>query len=201
MNLFFYGVLMGLGAAIPFGPVNLEITRRNLHYGTAAGLAFGLGPCFADVTYLALLGLGALTLLKYPIILRVLGLVGSFVLAWYGIKALRTKPTDAPPESKKRTVLEQILAGYAMTLFSPYNVLFWSSITAQIALISGAEGYGLLKAALGVLAGSVGWIFFLNGLLHFTRHKLPQKMVQPLNWIGGILLLTFALFGIIKALW
>jgi len=201
VNLFFYGMLMGLGAAVPFGPINLEITRRNLHDGTTAGISFGLGPCLADVTYLALFGFGALTLLQYPGILRVLGLVGSLVLAWYGIKALRTKSAGALPESKKKTVLKQILAGYGMTLFNPYTVLFWSSITAQIALISGAEGHGLLKAALGVLAGSIGWVFSLNGLLHFTRHKLPQKIVRSLNWIGGILLLIFALFGIIKALW
>jgi len=201
MNLFFYGILMGLGAAIPFGPINMEITRRNLHYGTGAGIAFGIGPCLADVTYLVLFGLGALTLLQYPEILRALGLAGSLVLAWYGIKALRTKSDKEPAQSQKKTLFRQIFAGYAMTLFSPYNVLFWSSITAQIALISNAEGHALVKAAAGVLAGSIGWIFFLNFLLHYTRHKIPHKIIKSLNLIGGIILLAFAAFGIIKALW
>ncbi len=200
MNLFLYGVLMGLGAAIPFGPINMEITRRNLHYGTRAGIAFGLGPCLADVTYLVLLGFGALTLLQYPQILRILGVAGSLVLVWFGIKALRAKTIEGPAETHKRSFFRQIFAGYAMTLFSPYNVLFWSSITAQIALISSASG-GLIKAAAGVLAGSIGWIFFLNFLLHYTRHKIPQKIVRSLNVIGGIILLAFAVFGIIKALW
>ncbi len=200
MNLFLYGVLMGLGAAIPFGPVNMEITRRNLHYGTRAGIAFGLGPCLADVTYLVLLGFGALTLLKYPSILRTLGVAGSLVLAWYGVKALRAKTAEPAQHERNRSFFRQIFAGYAMTLLSPYNVLFWSSIIAQIALIS-AEGNGLFKAAGGVLAGSIAWIFFLNGLLHYTRHKIPVKIVKSLNFLGGIILLAFAAFGIIKALW
>lgn len=200
MNLFLYGILMGLGAAIPFGPINMEITRRNLHYGTGAGIAFGLGPCLADVTYLVLLGFGALTLLKYPLILKILGVAGSLILAWYGVKALRAKTSESNLHERNRSFFRQIFAGYAMTLFSPYNVIFWSSITAQIALIS-EEGYGLFKAASGVLAGSIAWIFFLNGLLHYTRHKIPGKIVKSLNWIGGILLLAFAAFGIIKALW
>ena len=200
MNLFFYGVLMGLGAAIPFGPVNMEITRRNLHYGTGAGIAFGLGPCLADVTYLVLFGLGALTLLQYPKILQILGLAGSLVLAWYGIKALRAKKEEETPSMQKKAFFRQILAGYGMTLLSPYNVLFWSSLMAQIALLSNSE-HSIVLAALGVLAGAVSWNFFLNGLLHFTRHKLPQKITRSLNFIGGCILLVFAVVGIIKVFW
>ncbi len=30
-----FGLLLGWGAAIPIGPMNLEIIRRNLRYGTA----------------------------------------------------------------------------------------------------------------------------------------------------------------------
>ena len=33
------GVLIGLGAAVPIGPVNVEIARRTLRSGWAAGVA------------------------------------------------------------------------------------------------------------------------------------------------------------------
>ena len=69
LNLFIFGLFLGWGAAIPIGAINLEIIRRNLRFSTASGLAFGLGACVADVTYLVLLSVGILQFLNYPFVL------------------------------------------------------------------------------------------------------------------------------------
>ncbi len=199
MQLIFYGLLIGWGAAIPFGPINLEMMRRNLHYGTKQGIAIGLGACLADIAYLFLLGLGAFTLMRHPEILRALGIIGSLILAWFGIKALNIKNPKEKATTKPLSFAKDLLAGFLMTLFNPYNVIFWSSLVAQVALISKAEGHALIKAGTGVLIGTASWVFFLNFLLHFTRHRLPQKVTQSLNFSGGIILLGFALFGMMKA--
>lgn len=190
---------MGWGAAIPFGPINLEITRRNLHYGTLQGIALGAGACLADVAYLVIFALGAMTLMQHLEILRWLGIIGSLILAWFGIMAIRMKSHSENPRLKPLSFFRDLLSGFIMTLFNPFTVLFWSSIIAQIALISNAKSNALLIAAAGVLLGTLSWVFFLNFLLHFTRHRLPQKITHSFNLIGGIILLGFAAFGLIKA--
>src|SRR5688500_17340934 len=89
MHFLLMGILLGMGAAIPIGPVNLEIIRRNLRFGTPYGIVLGLGACTADVTYLFLLSIGALSLLQYPHVLKTFGLGGSLLLAWFAISAFR----------------------------------------------------------------------------------------------------------------
>jgi threonine/homoserine/homoserine lactone efflux protein len=42
MHLLLFGILLGMGAAIPIGPINLEIIRRNLRFGTSFGIATGM---------------------------------------------------------------------------------------------------------------------------------------------------------------
>lgn len=57
VHVYFLGVLVGFGVAIPIGPMNLEIIRRNLNFGLSSGLSFGVGIISADLTYLLLLNL------------------------------------------------------------------------------------------------------------------------------------------------
>jgi len=89
-HLLFLGVILGWGAAIPIGPMNLEMARRNLRFGTSYGFALGLGACTADLTYIVLITSGALVLLHHPLTLKIVGVVGAFVLAWFGLQAIKT---------------------------------------------------------------------------------------------------------------
>jgi len=200
VHLFIFGLLLGWGVAIPFGPINLEISRRNLLQGTAEGTIFGLGACLADVSYLILLSFGALALFTHTAILRAIGILGSLVLIWFAIQALKNKEEQTSAPLKKRSLWGHLIAGYAMTLLNPYNVLFWSSLIAQIAVVAEAKSFGVLIAGSGVLVGALSWVLFLNFLLHLTRHKLPKKIIQSLNLAGVVILFGFALFGLVRAL-
>lgn len=200
MHFLFVGILLGMGAAIPIGPVNLEIIRRNLRFGTSYGVMLGLGACGADVTYLLLLCAGALTLLQYPQVLRAIGFLGAFVLAWFGISAFRsskasTKEHVLPSPSLLRYGVE----GYIITLINPYTILFWASISSQISITAVHHLYAIFFIGAGVIIGTVGWVVVLNGLLHFTRHHLSATVMTWLNYIGGFILLCFAAMGILRA--
>jgi len=49
--LFLNGLALGLGAAAPIGPVNVEIARRTLRFGRRAGFLLGCGAVTVDVGY------------------------------------------------------------------------------------------------------------------------------------------------------
>ena len=51
LGLFARGVIFGLGAAVPIGPVNVEIARRTLRAGFRSGFFLGCGAVTIDVTY------------------------------------------------------------------------------------------------------------------------------------------------------
>lgn len=196
------GLLFGLGAAIPIGPMNLEIIRRNLRFGTPAGLSFGFGVCFADLTYIILLSSGALIILTHHTILQIVSIIGSVILAWFGYSALRLKASESAESQKViyKPLWQQSLQGYLMTLFSPFTILFWTSVSAQIAAISHQGIATAINVGIGVLIGVISWMCGLNLVLHHTRHRLSQRTMQWLNYIGGIILIGFAILGLWRAL-
>src|SRR5215218_6063145 len=93
-GLFIRGILFGIGAAAPIGPVNVEIARRALRHGFAAGFALGCGAVTVDVTYAILASLSVTRLLQsdqasrrwfyWPMTVAACGL-----LAFLGIMSLR----------------------------------------------------------------------------------------------------------------
>ncbi len=198
MHLLWLGLLIGWGAAIPIGPVNLEITRRHLNHGMACGLCTGLGACSADLTYLFLLALGVLGLLKQPEILRGVGLLGSLLLLWFAYQALKNKSAESISSVVAASLLKNWSEGYGMTLFNPYTILFWASLSSQVALISAGSAGAIWRVSLGVLLGTVSWVLGLNACLYLTKHRITPGMIGFLNRLGGIILLLFALFGLFR---
>lgn len=195
-HYYLLGLLVGLGVAIPIGPMNIEIIRRNLTYGLTTGIIFGVGIVTADLTYFILLNLGVETLLTDPRIIFPIGIIGSCILIWFAYKAWtmkikqNTKGLENPGPLWKQT-----RDGYLLTLSSPLTILFWASMSSTVA-ISGTGTNPMIATALGVMTGVVGWMLGLNGALQITRDHLPQKAMYYLNHIGSIILLGFALFGI-----
>jgi len=200
LHFVFLGLLLGWGAAIPVGPINLEMTRRNLTYGTSYGTSFGMGACFADMTYLVLLAFGLLTLLQYPLVVKVTGLVGSVILLWFGVKALQASSQPTTFKGGDRSMAHNTTEGYLFTLLNPFTVLFWGSIGTQLPHLSeGGEG-GILWAGLGVFIATVSWVLGLNVTLHFTRHKLSEKFMKMVNLLGGLIVIGFALYGLVRTI-
>jgi len=199
-----YGLFLGWGAAIPIGPVNLEVIRRNLRFGSRFGINFGLGACSADMTYFVLLLMGALVFLQHELVLRIVGIIGALILLWFGISALRLKPTvlaEKPVASKKDPkAWHHYFQAYFMTLLNPMTILFWASISSQIASLSYHGAESAIYVGLGVLLGTVSWIVALNTALHFTRHRISDKVMHYFNIAGGIILIGFAIFGFVRAL-
>lgn len=203
LHALFIGILLGWGAAIPIGPMNIEVIRRNLSFGTLSGILCGLGACLADLSYLILVAVGALALMQNPKILDVMAIGGSIVLIYFAIGAFRMK---ADKESIQRSNKQapkwwrNTTAGYLMTLLNPYTVLFWISVSSQVAALTAHGKVSVYDVGVGILLGTFSWVASLNIVLHFTRHRLPSSVMRYLNIAGGVILLGFALIGIAHVL-
>lgn len=200
MHTLFIGILMGWGAAIPVGPVNLEVARRNLSQSTQIGIIFGLGACSADLIYLVLLCVGAVYLLQHPVILNTVGLIGSVILLWFAWMAFHARAKDSS-SLKTSNPIAAYRDGLIMTFFNPYTILFWASISSQVTMLTGNKQASLLMAGIGLIIGTVSWVLSLNLVLHVNRKRLPEKVDHYLNITGGFILLGFGLIGMVKSVW
>ncbi len=197
-----FGLVLGWGVAIPIGPMNIEIMRRNLRFGTRYGIAFGSGTCSADLTYLILLSLGALPFLHYPVVFNIISICGAFVLAWFAWGAFKMKPLNAElnvsPDILKRFAGKDFVQGYLMTITSPFTILFWASVSSQIVALSEINPHAWVFTGAGVLIGTYSWALGFNTVLHFTKHRISETLMHWLNRAGGVILLLFAVAGVVR---
>src|ERR1700733_9393638 len=85
------GIVMGLIAAVPIGPVNLICVRRTFAFGPLNGFVSGLGAALGDGVFAAITGLGltwvAQLIEGYATIIE---LIGGALLVFFGYRAFMT---------------------------------------------------------------------------------------------------------------
>ncbi|MEJ2489650.1 MAG: LysE family transporter [Sulfurovaceae bacterium] len=128
---FLQGFLLGVGAAVPLGPINILIMNRALKSYTLA-VATGLGALSADLCYILLLTLGLGSFLQESILLKILGFFGSAFLIYlaYSVFAKRDESIyELKRDVLKGRMLRTYISGYLLTLLNPYTIAFWTSVS------------------------------------------------------------------------
>ncbi len=191
---FFTAVIVGLGAAVPIGPVNLEIMRRGLRGGFGPAFLTGLGAATVDGVYSVLFTLG-LSAVPSEAVREAMSYAGGAVLLVLGLLTLRasfalgekvleeTKPAPAGGTP--------YLVGLTMTALNPMTLTFWASIGAAV---QGLDLSGLTQRALfagGVVAGALSWVVSFSLFLHKTRHRVSLRFERIATAAGGLALVGF----------
>ena len=89
------GILIGIVASAPMGPVGVLCVQRTLNKGRAYGLVTGAGAAFSDLLYALVTGYGLSFL--YDIIhnesaLYWMQLLGATIMFIFGVHTFRTNP-------------------------------------------------------------------------------------------------------------
>lgn len=222
--LFLFGILFGLGATLPPGPINTEIARRTLKYGLLPGLAFGLGSIFVEnvLAVIACMGYG-LQINSHRAILpvmlfvgfMVLSIMGTFALvngyrAWHNPAAVHPVARDGEDVAALRaspgllrtqlvSTPRSFFAGLGMAIISPYTLVFWI-----VALPSAAhdaieqQSPQIWVLLLGILVGTGGWIAMYTAMLAWLKRYSTNWWEVWADLIGGVMLLVFAALTLLK---
>jgi L-lysine exporter family protein LysE/ArgO len=195
------GILLGLGAAVPIGPVNVQIARRTLRDGFARGVALGAGAVTVDVGYAVLSALGFRTIGDRPAVVIPLTLAGALFLAYLGVQSLiaarRTLRAD-PLESSAATETSTggaYITGLLMTLLNPMTLGFWFiAVPAAVGVSGEGVATGLPMTCVGVFIGTAAWVLFFAGCLSLAgRRRGRGGLLATADVVGGgVLLFTAA---------
>jgi L-lysine exporter family protein LysE/ArgO len=198
---------LGLGAAVPIGPVNVEIARRTLRHGLRAGFLLGCGAVTIDVSYAVVVSLLMKPVLVRPTLELTLSLAGGSLLIFLAVQCFR----GARTEWKKR--LEPIpataptnghthyLTGLAMTALNPMTLAVWFvAVPGFVVQITSNPARDLPIVCLGVFAGAFGWVCFFSGLMTLVRKLGNRSWFAVADTIGGLMLLAFGLIAILRAI-
>jgi threonine/homoserine/homoserine lactone efflux protein len=195
------GVVMGLIAAVPIGPVNLICIRRTFAYGSLNGFMSGLGAALGDGVFAAITGLG-LTWIAQLIegYATAIELIGGAMLVWIGYRTFIHPPLPAGPEENcpeqgATSLARAMVSTFALTITNPATLLFFTSMFAGLGGLAGGAG-SFNDAAFvvaGVVGGSAGWWLVLTTLIGQFHTRIDERAMRAINRVSGLLLMIFGL--------
>jgi L-lysine exporter family protein LysE/ArgO len=210
------GLTLGIGAAAPIGPVNVEIARRTLKFGPRAGFLLGCGAVTVDVAYAAATSVAMVPVLQYPRAMRAMSVAAAIFLTYLGLLCLRSawrghgsdggstdgvtggRDGDGRREGGSGGIdggdavpagRRHYLTGLLMTALNPMTLMFWFVAVPGAAA---RPGVGLAPVALGVFLGALAWVAFFTTLVGRLRAFGGQRWLAWIDLAGGLTLLTFA---------
>lgn len=220
LAVFLSALVLGLSAAVPIGPVNLEIMRRGLQGGFRAAFAVGLGAATIDGLYSIAFTLG-FGEIRDPAVLQIVGYAGAAVLVSLGGLTIRSAFHPAPPPATLGnctidpttgavcpidTALRpgqtepagvQAAKGYAtglsMTATNPMTLGFWASVGAGAQQLVAGGMLARLVLTAGVIVGALAWVVAFSLALHHGRHWISPFVQRVLTICGGMGIVWFGL--------
>jgi threonine/homoserine/homoserine lactone efflux protein len=151
LSTFLAGVVFGLALAAPPGPMNAVIAEESVLRGWTSGFKAGLGAMTADLVFLALALLGAVTVVeRAPTLRNAMVAVGGLLMLYFAYGAARGAKESfqaaAAPESRGFS------KAFVLALSNPYQILFW--LTVGVGLLAPGR-IDVLASATDALAGIV----------------------------------------------
>lgn len=191
MDSFITGILLGLGVAIPIGPLNILIMNYSLS-SFGRGFALGMGAMSADIGYFVLLSLGVLAIFDQPLIFKSIAIFGAIFLLYmsYACYKNANKMLAKIANSKHgESLLACYLKGLGLNSINPFIVGFWLSLSSVV-----ASSANWMISALGVLLALFGWVLGLSLATSLARRIISDKVARSFSYVSAVLMLFFTAF-------
>lgn len=191
MDSFITGILLGLGVAIPIGPLNILIMNYSLS-SFGRGFALGMGAMSADIGYFVLLSLGVLAIFDQPLIFKSIAIFGAVFLLYmsYACYKNANKMLAKIANSKHgESLLACYLKGLGLNSINPFIVGFWLSLSSVV-----ASSANWMISALGVLLALFGWVAGLSLATSLARRVISAKVARSFSYVSAVLMLFFTAF-------
>lgn len=202
ISAYFTGVI----AAVPAGPVQVEVVRRSVNGHLRSSLMVVLGAMIADIAYGIIAFFEIAPVLQENHTRAVFSLIGAVVLIFLGALVLRQSLTghSSKPESrylrKKRWGL---ISGLSLSAANPMMILWWligAKIFIDIELIDKVTpDIAVSFLAAGGL-GLATYLILLSIILYRIKRFMSETNIQRVNLISGIVLLSISLYFIYTSL-
>lgn len=198
MELALKGILIGIIASAPMGPVGVLTIQRTLNKGRWYGMVTGIGASISDMIYALITGLGmsfVMDLITSPQNKFWLQLLGSLMLLVFGVWCFRSDPTKKIHRSGKQkgTLVQNGITGFLVTFSNPLIIFLFMACFAQFAFVVPNRPVEMAFGYMCVFIGALLWWYGLTWLIDMVREKFSDNSIQLINRIIGSVVIIFSL--------
>ncbi len=196
------GVIIGISASIPLGPIGVLVIQRTLNKGHLSGFVSGLGAALSDTIYAIVAGFSLSFIVGFiESQLLWIQIIGAVILISLGLKIFTTNPAIQLRKQKKKSssLIQDFFSTFALTIANPLAVFLFMAFFAGFRVVETNhtvfENFLLIG---GVFAGAASWWLILSSLVNLFRSKINLRRLFWINKIAGstIVILVILAFAI-----
>jgi L-lysine exporter family protein LysE/ArgO len=194
--------ILGCLAAVPAGPVQIEVVRRSINGHLRPSFMVILGAFLMDVFYGSIAFFGIAPFLENKKIMAVFWLAGGLILTILGIitirHSLKNEDISYNPDHLKRKRWA-FLGGLSLSATNPMMILWWLSgvkIFQDVGLI---DRFDSDVAVVFLAAGSLGLASYLTCLslfIFWAKKFISLRTLRGINLFFGTFLILIAAYFI-----
>ena len=206
LDIVFKGLLIGIIASAPMGPVGVLCVQRTLNKGRWYGFVTGCGAALSDIIYAGITGLGmgmVVELVSNDTNRFYLQIVGSLMLLAFGVFTYRTDPTKnlRKPGQNKGTLTHNGITAFLVTLSNPLIVFLFMALYAQFSFgLQIDKPIELVAGFISIIGGALLWWWGLTWLLDVIRLKFDHNGIRIINRIIGTLVIVGSIIVLLTTL-
>ena len=194
LSLFVYAFALGLVFNAMPGAILIESLRRGLRGGFGPAFAVQIGSLAGDGLWVVLGVAGAAGIVLIPHAVVPLMAGGTALIGWLAWQSIRDSRSPMP-EIRPATARESgggLLAGVALSVSNPLNVVYWAALGGTIAAVTRSHPGPVDLAVFigGFMASSVLWCFFAAWLIGVVHHRMTQVWWSRMHLLCGLGLLV-----------
>ena len=195
------GVVIGIIASAPMGPVGVLCVQRTLNKGRAYGLVTGVGAALSDILYALITGYGLNLLydvIHNPTTIYWMQLLGAVIMFIFGVHTYRSNPMQNARNvsHNKSSLLRNGITGFFITLSNPMIILLFMALFTpfgfvihEMSLVNQFLGY------LSIFGGAMLWWLFITFVVNKLRARFDVRGIWIVNRVIGGAVMIGSLIG------
>lgn len=197
------GMIIGIVASAPMGPVGVLCIQRTLNKGRAYGFVTGTGAALSDILYALLTGYGLSFL--YEIIsnqttLFWIQIIGAVIMFIFGLHTFRTNPmkNTRNVSRNKSSLLQNGITGFFITLSNPTIILLFLGLFTPFNFMLPEQSFFMQCVGyLSIFGGAMLWWFFITYVVSKLRARFDVRGIRVINRIIGAAVMFGSLIGMV----
>lgn len=199
-ELFITGIIIGLMASIPLGPIGVLCIQRTLSKNHRSGFTSGLGAATADVLF-ASIALFSLTFVMSFIETHMIYIkaVGGICVIIVGVKIFLTNPVVQIRRNRagKSSLWQDFISLFLITLANPAFILIFVALFAAFGVRQDMSLVSGLPMITGVYVGGALWWFMLTFVVNLFRTKFRPRHLLWINRVSGVVIVVLGAAAIL----
>ena len=188
------GMIIGIVASAPMGPVGVLCVQRTLNKGRWYGFATGVGAAISDLIYAAIAGFGmsfVVDIIENPIIAYWIKVAGRNLLFNYGVWTFRSNPAQQirPVSKNKSNLVHNFITGFLVTLSNPLILFLFVAMFGQFTFVVN-NFVPQIVGYVFIVVGALLWWFGLTWLINKVRNRFDVRGIWIINRVIGVIVMV-----------